>query len=64
MKVVLLGNFGAGKSTLSKRLMQGEPAARLSLDEVAFGAGTDTRPLEDSVADVLAFMTSKGVGDK
>jgi adenylate kinase family enzyme len=58
MKVVLLGNAGAGKSTLAKRLMQREPAARLSLDEVAFGAGTDRRPLEDSVADVLVFIAA------
>lgn len=58
MKVILLGNAGAGKSTLARGLMQREPAARLSLDEVAFAGGTDRRPLEESVADVLAFVAA------
>lgn len=56
MRVILLGNAGAGKSTLARRLAEREPAARLSLDEVAFQAGTERRPLQDSIADVLAFI--------
>jgi adenylate kinase family enzyme len=58
MKVILLGNAGAGKSMLAKQLMQREPTARLSLDQVAFGAGIERRSLEESVADVLAFISS------
>ncbi|WP_305043330.1 AAA family ATPase [Geoalkalibacter sp.] len=56
MKVILLGNAGAGKSTLARKLLQKQPAARLSLDEVAFGVGSERRPLEDSIADVQAFI--------
>ncbi|MCL7945321.1 hypothetical protein [Marinobacter sp. ATCH36] len=56
MKTILLGNAGAGKSTLSKRLIAKHPAARLSLDEVAFCEGTQRRPLQDSIADVRVFI--------
>lgn len=56
MKVILLGNAGAGKSTLAKRLLQRQQAARLSLDEVAFGTGAERRPLDESIADVQAFI--------
>ena len=56
MKVILLGNAGAGKSTLARRLLQRQPAARLSLDEVAFGTGAERRPLNESIAEVQAFI--------
>jgi len=56
MKVILLGNAGAGKSTLSKKLIAKNSAARLSLDEVAFHGGIERRPLEDSIADVKRFI--------
>jgi adenylate kinase family enzyme len=56
MKVILLGNAGAGKSTLATQLMREQPAARLSLDEVAFAGGTDRRPVADSIADVRRFI--------
>jgi adenylate kinase family enzyme len=56
MKIILLGNAGAGKSTLSRKLMAREPAARLSLDEVAFLGGTERRALQDSIRDVRRFM--------
>ena len=56
MKVILLGNAGAGKSTLARRLLQRQPAARLSLDEVAFGVGAERRPLDESIAEVHAFI--------
>jgi adenylate kinase family enzyme len=52
MKIFLLGNAGAGKSTLSKKLIDRHPAARLSLDEVAFQGGVERRPLQDSIEDV------------
>ncbi len=38
--------------------MAKQPAARLSLDEVAFEEGTQRRPIEDSIADVRAFIAS------
>jgi adenylate kinase family enzyme len=58
MKIILLGNAGAGKSTLSKKLVARQPAARLSLDEVAFQGGTDRRPIEASIADVKRFIAN------
>ncbi len=59
MKAIILGNAGAGKSTLAKKLMARQPAARLSLDEVAFRGGTERRPLQDSVDDVMRWITGK-----
>lgn len=58
MKTILLGNAGSGKSTLSKKLISMQPAARLSLDEVAFLDGSLRRPLEDSIADVKRFIAA------
>ena len=58
MKVILLGNAGAGKSTLSKKLIAKHPAARLSLDEVAFQGGVGRCPLQDSIADVQRFIAA------
>jgi adenylate kinase family enzyme len=56
MKIILLGNAGAGKSTLSKKLIAKHPTARLSLDEVAFQDGTERRPLQDSIEDVKRWI--------
>jgi adenylate kinase family enzyme len=57
MKVILLGNAGAGKSTLSRLMLAKQPAARLSLDEMAFSGGTERRPLQDSVEDVKRWIS-------
>lgn len=59
MKVIILGNAGAGKSTLARHLMAQQPAARLSLDQVAFQGGTQRRPLQDSIADVLRWISEQ-----
>ena len=56
MKVILLGNAGSGKSTLSRILSDQQPVARLSLDEVAFRGGTERRPLQDSIAYAKRFI--------
>ncbi|MCA1772773.1 MAG: shikimate kinase [Halomonas sp.] len=58
MKTILLGNAGAGKSTLSKLLIAKQAAARLSLDEVAFCGGTQRRSLQDSIDDVRLFIAN------
>lgn len=58
MRIILLGNAGAGKSTLAKVLTLREPASRLSLDDVAFDGGTQRRPLKDSIADVEQFIAA------
>ena len=49
MKVILLGNAGAGKSTLSRLMIAKQPAVQLALDDVAFGGGTERRPLQGSI---------------
>ncbi len=59
MKVIILGNAGAGKSTLARHLMAQQPAARLSLDQVAFQGGTERRPLQDSIDDVLRWISEQ-----
>lgn len=56
MKLILLGNAGAGKSALTRQLIARQPAARLSLDEVAFQGGTERRALQDSLRDVRHFI--------
>ncbi len=56
MKIILLGNAGAGKSTLARKLMGGDGVSRLSLDQVAFAGGAERRPLADSLADVRRFL--------
>lgn len=57
MRIIILGNAGSGKSTLARQLLTRQPAARLSLDEVAFQGGAQRRPLADSIADVRAFIS-------
>lgn len=59
MKVIILGNAGAGKSTLAKKLIVKEPAARLSLDEVAFQGGTERRPVLDSIDAVRLWISEQ-----
>jgi adenylate kinase family enzyme len=59
MRVILLGNAGAGKSTLSRKLIAKHRAPRLSLDEVAFQGGTERRPLGDSIEDVKRWIADK-----
>lgn len=58
MKIILLGNAGAGKSTLARKLADRHAAAVLPLDDVAFQGGIGRRPLEDSIADVKGFIVA------
>ena len=55
-----MGNAGAGKSTLAKKLVELESAAHLSLDGIAFEHGSERRPLEDSIADAKKFIDANG----
>ena len=59
MKVIILGNAGAGKSSLAKKLIAQKHAAQLSLDEVAFQDGTDRRPIQDSIDDVKRWISEQ-----
>ena len=56
MKVVLLGNAGAGKTTLARALMGADEIPCLALDEVAFLDGAVRRPLVESIAAVREFI--------
>lgn len=48
MKLVLLGNAGAGKSTMARRIIGGRQIPRLSLDEIAWNPGAQRKPLHES----------------
>lgn len=56
MRTILLGNAGAGKTTLARRLLREQPAACLSLDDLAFAEGAVRRPLVESVAAARDFI--------
>jgi adenylate kinase family enzyme len=48
MRLVLLGNAGAGKSTMARRVISSADIPRLSLDEIAWDPGTRRKPLDES----------------
>jgi adenylate kinase family enzyme len=56
MRIILLGNAGAGKSTMAQRLIGNRDVPQLSLDEVAWNEGPQRKPLEESIAALLAFV--------
>lgn len=58
LRVIVMGNAGAGKTTLARALMSDRDVPRLSLDDVAFADGAERRLLADSVGDALAFVGS------
>jgi adenylate kinase family enzyme len=57
-KFLVFGNSGAGKSTLAKALQAQHGLAHLDLDTLAWDpvAVTVRRPIEDSLADIRAFV--------
>ena len=59
MKLILLGNAGAGKSTMAHRLVGGANIPRLSLDEIAWEQGAKRKPLADSLALLYRFLAVK-----
>jgi adenylate kinase family enzyme len=58
MKLILLGNAGAGKSTMARRIIGDEPIPCLSLDEIAWDDGPKRKPLEVSLRMLPAFIQS------
>lgn len=56
MRIVLLGNAGAGKSTMARQLMQDEEVPLLSLDEIAWAAGSVRQPLAESLRELERFL--------
>jgi adenylate kinase family enzyme len=58
MRLILLGNAGAGKSTMARRLIAGADIPRLSLDEIAWDRGPKRKPLEQSLTVLRRFLRS------
>ena len=56
MKLVLLGNAGAGKSTMARRIIGGRQIPRLALDEIAWNPGAQRKPLHESRALLDDFL--------
>jgi adenylate kinase family enzyme len=58
MRVILLGNAGAGKSTMARRLIGDRNIARLSLDEIAWDQRAERKPFEESLRLLREFLHS------
>ena len=58
MRLLLLGNAGAGKSTMARRLIGNADIPRLSLDEIAWDRGARRKPLEESLTLLGQFLAS------
>jgi adenylate kinase family enzyme len=56
MRLVLLGNAGAGKSTMALRLIGSADIPRLALDEIAWDQGAKRKPLEESLRLLQQFL--------
>ncbi len=60
MKVILMGNAGAGKSTMARQIVAraGREIPRLSLDEIAWEEGVQRLPLEESLRRLEEFLVN------
>jgi adenylate kinase family enzyme len=58
MRLVLLGNAGAGKSTMARRIISNSSIQRLSLDQIAWDEGPKRKPLEVSLRMLDDFIQS------
>jgi adenylate kinase family enzyme len=56
MRLILLGNAGAGKSTMARRIIGSKPIPRLSLDEIAWDEGPKRKPLHLSLQMLNDFI--------
>jgi adenylate kinase family enzyme len=56
MRIILLGNAGAGKSTMARCLIQNKNIPRLSLDEIAWSEGTERKPFDVSIRELEEFL--------
>jgi adenylate kinase family enzyme len=59
MKLILLGNAGAGKSTMARRIIGNADIPRLSLDEITWEQGTKRKPLAESLVLLHEFLGAK-----
>ena len=58
VRIVLLGNAGAGKSTMAKLLIGDRPIPRLSLDSIAWKEPAVRKPLSESLAELHVFLST------
>ena len=56
MKIILLGNAGAGKSTMARHLVGNRAIPHLSLDDIAWHEGTERKPLTASLRELHQFL--------
>ena len=56
MRLVLVGNGGAGKSTMACRIIGGGKIPRLSLDTIAWDEGPKRKPLDVSLRKLHDFI--------
>lgn len=56
MKIILLGNAGAGKSTMARSLLRYQHVPYISLDQIAWDEGTQRKPLDVSIRELEDFM--------
>ena len=56
MRIILLGNAGAGKSSMARRIIGDKPIPSLSLDQIAWDQGPKRKPLEVSVRLLRDFI--------
>ena len=59
MRLILLGNAGAGKSTMARRLIGSADIPLLSLDEIAWDQGPRRKPLAESLTLLYEFLGAK-----
>ena len=60
MRIILLGNAGAGKSTMARRLIGNKDVPLLPLDEIAWAEGITRMSLTESIRLLHEFMDSNG----
>lgn len=56
MRIIMLGNTGAGKSTMTRRIIGYRGIPRLSLDQIAWNEGPERKPLEESLELLREFI--------
>src|SRR5688500_16706455 len=57
-RVLIYGNAGSGKTTMARAIAQELGVPRLCLDDIAWGEAAVRRPLDDSLADLRAFIAT------
>jgi adenylate kinase family enzyme len=57
-RILIYGNAGSGKTTLARKFAAERNVARLPLDSIAFAQEAQRRPIEESVAELKAFVAA------